>query len=359
MTKSLAILALTTVNAAEKLVFSDEFTHLDFSKWKHEITLSGGGNWEFEYYTNNRTNSFVQNNTLFLQPSFTNETMGEDQMEHGTLNLWGGSPADKCTSNAFWGCERNAAASQNYINPIQSARIRTAETFAFKYGRAEIRAQLPKGDWIWPAIWFLPKDNNYGQWPASGEIDLVESRGTSGSCEGGRNSFGSTLHYGPGWPYDAWEKAHADYVHTSDLSDAMHIYGLEWTEKGIKTTIDGKTVLDYTFDDGNFKKGGFPESLENPWEYETEKSAPFNQEMFIVMNVAVGGTNSYFPDGVCNKPWANNDPHAPNTFWNARDTWAPTWNLGTHDSAMKVDYVRVYQNDANGDEKEVKSEFVN
>jgi len=79
-------------------------------------------------------------------------------MRTGSFNLWGGTPADLCTSNAFYGCERNAAASGNYINPIMSARVRTAESFSFTYGRVEVKAQLPKGDWIWPAIWMLPTD---------------------------------------------------------------------------------------------------------------------------------------------------------------------------------------------------------
>jgi len=51
------------------------------------------------------------------------------------------------------------------MNPIASARLRTAETFSFKYGRVEIKAKLPKGDWMWPAIWMLPKNNEYGDWP--------------------------------------------------------------------------------------------------------------------------------------------------------------------------------------------------
>lgn len=120
--------------------------------------MSGGGNWEFELYHNNRTNSFVEEGVLHLQPTLTAETIGEDTMMHGSYNLWGGTPADLCTSNQFWGCERNAGASGNYINPIMSARLRTAESFSFKYGRVEVSAQLPKGDWIWPAIWMLPTD---------------------------------------------------------------------------------------------------------------------------------------------------------------------------------------------------------
>lgn len=58
--------------------------------------------------------------------------------------------------------------------------MRTAETFSFKYGRVEIKAKLPKGKWIWPALWLLPKHSIYGNWPASGEIDIMESRGNEG-----------------------------------------------------------------------------------------------------------------------------------------------------------------------------------
>ncbi len=94
----------------------------------------------------------------------------------GSIALWGGQPADTCTSNANYGCERSSGGG-NMLNPIASARVRTANTFSFKYGRLEISAKLPRGDWIWPAMWLLPEDQAYGTWPASGEIDLMESRG--------------------------------------------------------------------------------------------------------------------------------------------------------------------------------------
>lgn len=81
-----------------------------------------------------------------------------------------------------------------------SARLRSVKSFSFAYGRLEIKAKLPKGDWIWPALWLLPKDQAYGKWPASGEIDLMESRGNApGFSAGGYDSFASTLHWGPSW----------------------------------------------------------------------------------------------------------------------------------------------------------------
>lgn len=118
-------------SCAEKLVFEDNFDKLNFDVWEHEQTLGGGGNWEFQWYVNNRTNSFVKDSVLYIKPTFTEDCIGTQTLNSGSVNIWGGAPADLCTSNAFYGCERNAAASGNVINPIRSARLRTANTFSF------------------------------------------------------------------------------------------------------------------------------------------------------------------------------------------------------------------------------------
>lgn len=100
-----------------------------------------------------------------------------------------------------------SGAGGNIINPIQSAKITTVSSFSIKYGRVEVRAKLPQGDWLWPAIWLLPADNAYGQWPASGEIDIMESRGNLNyptNLGGGVESFGSTLHWGPDWSQNGY-----------------------------------------------------------------------------------------------------------------------------------------------------------
>jgi hypothetical protein len=61
------------------------------------------------------------------------------------------------------------------------------------------------------------------------------------------------------------------------------------------------------------------------------------------MNLAVGGVGNYFPDGLGGKPWVNADPHAPNSFINAKNQWYPTW-VG-EDAALKIDYVKVWKID--------------
>ncbi|KAK0767477.1 Beta-1,3-glucan-binding protein, partial [Friedmanniomyces endolithicus] len=64
---------------------------------------------------------------------------------------------------------------------------------------------MPAGDWLWPAIWMLPVNSTYGPWPASGEIDIVESRGNNHTYpQGGNNIVSSTLHWGPDPGDDGW-----------------------------------------------------------------------------------------------------------------------------------------------------------
>ena len=137
-------------------------------------------NWEFQMYLNDGKTAYIEDGNLFLKPYPTVDWMGEARMKYGKLDL-----GDECTDKAFYGCLRDVAASSNYLNPITSAKLTTKESFSFKYGRMEVRAKLPAGDWIWPAIWMMPKDDKYGVWPRSGEIDLMESRGNtcSDSCQ--------------------------------------------------------------------------------------------------------------------------------------------------------------------------------
>ncbi|ETO21442.1 hypothetical protein RFI_15764, partial [Reticulomyxa filosa] len=122
------------------LIFDEEFNTFNLSRWKHVISAFGGahknsGNWEFEYYTNNRSNSYVKNGTLYLKPTLTNNTFtAPNYLFSGELNLWGTNPADICTTNYDYGCYRSGTSS-NPINPVQSARIQTTESFSFTYGR--------------------------------------------------------------------------------------------------------------------------------------------------------------------------------------------------------------------------------
>lgn len=139
-----------------------------------------------------------------------------------------------CTNPSNWGCERAGSVS-HLINPVRSARLRTVDSFAFKYGKVEVSAKMPSGDWLWPAIWLMPKDNVYGAWPASGEIDLVESRGNRELVQDGVNigneQIGSTLHFGPYGNSDGWQSAHflRNSVPGKAWPNDLHRFQMEWT----------------------------------------------------------------------------------------------------------------------------------
>lgn len=137
---------------------------------------------------------------------------------------------------------------------------------------------------------------------------------------GGSDTFGSTLHWGPAWDQNRFDLTHKSFKYTKSLGDDFHTYGLYWDDKQMYTyfdTPDNKVlVVDFT-KESFWQKGNFPKSFSNPWVGESN-AAPFNREFYIVMNLAVGGSNAYFPDNYGGKPWSNSDPHAPNAFYNAK-----------------------------------------
>lgn len=120
--------------------------------------------------------------------------------------------------------------------PVRNGRLHTRGSFGFRYGRVQIRAQLPTGDWLFPALWMLPVHSRYGGWPRSGEIDLMESRGNAELWQDGVNvgvgQFSATLHFGPDAQTDGWREAH--FVRSADESVGgfnrrFHVYEMEWT----------------------------------------------------------------------------------------------------------------------------------
>lgn len=326
------------------VLFEDNFETLDFSKWQHEQTLSGGGNWEFQYYTNNRSNSYVHDNTLFLKPTFMSEytSVGESFLSSGQLSIYGGDEANYCTSNDYYGCSRTGTPS-NYLNPIISAKVRTMKSFSFKFGKVSFDAKMPKGDWLWPAVWLLPKYDQYGSWPSSGEIDILESRGNVyQTCDNHRvdsSCVASTLHWGPRYEYNRYYQTTKE-VCGVDYSADFHNYKLEWTPQTLKTFVDDTLLLNIDMHGNSFWNfGNFPSGLDNPWKYGTNM-APFDSEFYLIINLAIGGTNGYFPDGCSNqygnKPWSNSSPTAPKDFWTAKNDWSQTWDMSGEDSAFQI-----------------------
>jgi beta-glucanase (GH16 family) len=221
------------------------------------------------------------------------------------------------------------------INPVKSGRVSTRLSHSIKFGRIEVEAQLPEGDWMWPAIWMLPVNNTYGDWPASGEIDIMESRGNNYTYPlGGNNIVSSTLHWGPDPLNDAyWQNIGKNKALQTTYTKGFHTFGLEWSEKYLFTYVDSRLqqVTYTTFKKPFWQKGRFPSSDANgtrivdPWSQTGRHSTPFDQDFYLILNVAVGGTNGWFEDGMQAKPWVDTSDTAPKDFWNARDQWYPTW----------------------------------
>ena len=135
--------------------------------------------------------------------------------------------------SSCWDACEHVCSANNPAPPVQSALIRTYSSFAFKYGRVEVRAKLPRGDWLWPAIWMMPKTGSYVGWPRSGEIDIMESRGNENLYNGagqniGVQEFGSTLHFGTeSWNSASWA-AHLSKRNGNGWHRAFHSYKMEW-----------------------------------------------------------------------------------------------------------------------------------
>ena len=186
----------STVDPNFQLIFHENFENL--SNWQHDVTFEVQNN-EFQYYRNDRKNSQIENNILTINPSLTVEENGNDAwfLFSGTLNLDESECSNGCSRTGYW---------DYIIPPVQSAKITTRQSFSFKYGKVEFEAKLPNGDWLWPAVWMMPKNDVYGGWPRSGEIDILEARSNAGlDCDGnevGRKCAVSTLHYRGGLSSD-------------------------------------------------------------------------------------------------------------------------------------------------------------
>ena len=322
--------------------------------------MGGGGNWEFELYDNNRSTTFVKDGVLNIKPVPTADKIGEAGVRNGhTMNMWGGAPADYCTANAFYGCERSSNG-QNYINPIMSGRLTTVNSLKIRFGRVEVKAKLPKGNWLWPAIWMMPTRNEYGSWPASGEIDIMESRGNVGypkSAGGGVESYGSTLHWGPDWSKNQYAKTHAEYsLNSGTFNDAFHTFGLYWDDKVLYTYLDNDSnrVLQVDHSAQSYWDKSGIKDMSNPWQYSKNKCAPFDTEFYLILNLAVGGVNGYFPDGVGGKPWSDSSSRAAADFWDNKGTW---WNTWSDASAFQIDSVKVWDL-SNGEEEVVEDKKI-
>lgn len=136
-----------------ELLFNEDFDCLDKNLWKFENSMGiGGGSKEFQWYVNDDENAYVEDGILHIKPTLTADIFGEEFLYTGNVAI----PPEECTANIFSGCNKTGSL-DNIINPIRSVRMNTYNSFSFKYGVLEIRAKMPSGDWLFPALWMNPR----------------------------------------------------------------------------------------------------------------------------------------------------------------------------------------------------------
>lgn len=262
-TRQIAVVAGDPVNVGEgystplvyegmTLIWNDEFegTSLNANNWSYDNgdgcpNLCGWGNNELEYYR--PENSWVSNGV------FTIEARKED----------------------FQG------------SAYTSTKIVSRDKQSFRYGRIDIRALLPKGQGLWPALWLLGSNHASVGWPECGEIDIMEMIGGSGR----ENTVSGNVYWDDGGKVN---QPSSTTLNSGTFNDEYHVFTLLWDE----------TQIEWLVNDESYKT----------FDITHESRNEFHKEFFFIMNVAIGG----------------NWPGSPNAT-----TIFPT--------QMHVDYIRVFQ----------------
>lgn len=232
--------------AGWKLVWNDEFdsNSIATNNWRFDIGNGAGGwgNRELEYYTSRSQNAFVSNGCLHIV----------------------------AVKEPYHGC--------NYT----SAKLKSFRLFSKKYGRFEFRARLPSGKGYWPAFWLMPEDSVHGGWPASGEIDVMENRGSNAATVLG------TIHYGGAYPNNTHSDGPPFIFENGDSVTNFHVYAIEWTTNSIKWYVDNHLYETQT----SWWSSSNPANVSDRNPY----PAPFDQPFYVIMNLAVGGKFGGNPD---------------------------------------------------------------
>ncbi len=237
----------TVPTASMRLLWSDEFnapdgSGVDPTKWSIVTGGNGFGNKELESYTARREN----------------------------LRIEGGNLVVEARQEQYTGADGIA-------RPYTSGRLETQGHFAPTYGRFEARMKLPTGKGIWPAFWMLGDESEAKDWPARGEIDIMEGIGEPAKVY-------STIH-GPGYSGSHGPQGHYDFPAGEAVDTGFHTYAVDWSPNRLQFSVDGHVTVTQT-----------PETLPpgTKWVYDH----PF----FILFDFAVGGQWPGYPDATTRFP---------------------------------------------------------
>ncbi|GMI44241.1 hypothetical protein TrCOL_g12649 [Triparma columacea] len=277
-TTTAATTASTTTNPTceYQTVFIDHFNSLDLSNW-NIVSREKNHNEELQFYTDRKENVRVEGGMLVITPR--EENYGEKKWTSG--------------------------------------RVTGKNKRSFKYGRFTVRAKLPSGLGLWSAIWMMPQDAVYGEWAASGEIDIMEADGSRPGL------VSSALHFGNEWPNNRYEGVPLANpfdgtcpIREHDLSADFHDYQLVWTPTKMVFLVDDEVTWEV--------------DLQRDWHLDPNTKSPYDafgqpwdQRFYFILNCAVGG-------------WFLQDP-----VEGSGEDWP--------DAQMLVDFVQVEQRDGDDD----------
>jgi beta-glucanase (GH16 family) len=219
--------------AGYQLAWSDEFdsSGINTNTWNFELGNNNGwGNNELENYTGRIENAFASNGNLIIE------------------------------------ARRESSTNSQYT----SARMTTQGKKSFEFGRIDIRAKLPTGKGIWPALWMLGDNIGSLGWPACGEIDIMEVVGHEPN-----KSYG-TLHFGSS-PATHASSGNSYLLPSGTFDQQFHVFSLLWEQDSIKILVDDQVIVSAT------------SSTITP-------VYPFNNNFFFIFNIAVGGNWPGSPD---------------------------------------------------------------
>ena len=255
------------------LVWNDEFEGdgVDPARWDFDL-----GNGFFDY----RSHSWV--------PGWGNEELQYYTREPANVHVSDSVLHIRALRESLHGCGYTSAR-------LKTRRRDGTPLFTKQYGRFEVRARVPHGKGLWPALWMLPHEDAYGPWAASGEIDIMEIVGER------PHEYLGTIHFGCSFP----ERELVTHVHSlagGSTVGEFHVYAVEWEPGEIRWEVDGRTWARQRFwwsssrlRDGRGVRPRQARDL-NPW------PAPFDKPFYMVMNVAVGGNFPGVPDAATRFP---------------------------------------------------------
>ena len=211
---------------ASEPFWSDEFDYTglpDPLKWSYDIGGHGWGNNELQYYTDRIENAVVKDGLLKI----------------------------------------NAIKEKYEGKEYTSTRLISKYKGDLLYGRVEVSAKIPSGRGTWPAIWMLPTDWEYGGWPASGEIDIMEHVGYD------LNKIHISTHSEAYYWRIGTQRTATKVI--ENATTAFHRYRIDWTPYAIRGYIDDVHIFTSVNDGTDYKA----------W--------PFDKRFHLLLNIAVGG----------------------------------------------------------------------